>query len=298
MSIAAQTNRSSMLRTIVLLGGLTALLVVIGGLLGGTAGVVLAALLGVGLNMAAYWWSGPMALRASRAQPLPAHAAPQLRAVVSDLAARAGIPEPTLWLIPSEQPNAFATGRNPEHAAIAVTEGLLSALPPHEVAGVVAHEMAHIKNRDILIASVGAMIAGAITAIAQFLQFSWLFGGDEESPLGVVGVIAIALLAPLAALVLQMAVSRSREYAADATGAELLGDAEPLAGALERLERLSGRIPLEADPAHASLYIVNPLAGGQIARLLSTHPPLDDRIRRLRALARPAPRATMRPMPA
>jgi heat shock protein HtpX len=205
--------------------------------------------------------------------------------MVQDLAHRAEVPVPRLYLIPSEQPNAFATGRNPKHAAVAVTHGLLQYLPPDQVKGVLAHEFAHIKNRDILVSSIAAMVAGAISAIANILQFSLFFGGDDEDsgPLGLIGVLATIILAPLAAMLLQLAVSRQREYLADATGAQLLGRGAPLANALETLERGAQALPMNVNPATASLYAVNPLPRRGVATLFMTHPPLGERIRRLRA---------------
>jgi heat shock protein HtpX len=207
------------------------------------------------------------------------------RGIHEALARRAELPTPRLFLIPSPQPNAFATGRNPERAAIAVTEGLLAYMPVDQVRGVLAHEMAHIKNRDILVSSIAAMVAGAVSAIANVLQFSLLFGGDEEdSPLGWLGMLATIVFAPVAAMLLQLGVSRQREYLADATGAQLLGGPEPLAAALETLERGASALPMPVNPATASLYMVNPLPRGGIATLFMTHPPLAERIRRLRAL--------------
>jgi heat shock protein HtpX len=192
---------------------------------------------------------------------------------------------PRLYLIPSDQPNAFATGRNPEHAAVAVTEGLLHQLPTEEVKGVLAHEFAHIKNRDILVSSIAAMVAGAISAIATILQFSMLFGGDEDdSPVGLLGTLAAIIIAPIAAMLLQLGISRQREYLADATGAQLLGHAAPLADALTTLERGAQALPMNVNPATASLYAVNPLPRKGVATLFMTHPPLAERIRRLRAM--------------
>jgi heat shock protein HtpX len=204
------------------------------------------------------------------------------------------VPVPRLYLIPSEQPNAFTTGRNPAHAAVAVTEGLLAHLPADQVRGVLAHEFAHIKNRDILVSSIAAMVAGTVSAIANLLQFSLLFGGsdDEESPLGLLGTIAMIVVAPIAAMLLQLAVSRQREYLADATGAQLLGQSAPLADALETLERGSRLLPMRVNPATASLYAANPLPRAGLTALFMTHPPTAERVRRLRALdAARAPQA-------
>jgi heat shock protein HtpX len=275
---------STRIRTWLLLAGLTGLLIAIGAAIGGGA-LYLFAAFAVLVNVAGYWFSDRLALRASRAQPVEPGAMPELEAVVQDLASRAGVPVPRLYLIPSEQPNAFATGRNPQHAAVAVTQGLLRHLPMEQVRGVLAHEFGHVKNRDILVGSIAAMIAGAISAIANVLQFSLFFGGDEDdSPLGLLGTIATIVFAPLAAMLLQLAVSRQREYLADATGARLLGRAAPLADALETLERGAQAIPMGVNPATASLYAVNPLPRTGVASLFMTHPPTAERIRRLREL--------------
>jgi heat shock protein HtpX len=284
MNITA-TSFNTRLRTWLLIAGLTGLLFAIGFLLGG-AFLWLFVGFAIAMNLAGYFWSDKIALKASRAQPVEPGTMPQLEADVQDLAARAGVPVPRLYLIPSEQPNAFATGRNPQHAAVAVTQGLLNHMPPDQVKGVLAHEFGHIKNRDILVSSIAAMVAGAISAIANILSFSMIFGGSDEDngPLGFIGVLATIILAPLAATLLQLAVSRQREYLADATGAQLLGRAAPLADALETLERGAQAIPMEVNPATASLYMVNPLPRGGAATLFMTHPPLEERIRRLRAL--------------
>jgi heat shock protein HtpX len=283
MSITA-TRITTHLRTWLLIAGLTGLLFAIGAAIGGGA-LYLFAGLAIAMNVAGYWFSDRLALRASRAQPLAPGTIPWLEADVQDLAARAGVPTPRLYLIPSEQPNAFATGRNPQHAAVAVTEGLLRHLPEDQVRGVLAHEFGHIKNRDILVSSVAAMIAGAISAIANILQFSLFFGSDEDSgPLGLIGMLAAIIFAPLAAMLLQLAVSRQREFLADATGAQLIGRAAPLANALENLERGAQALPMAVNPATASLYAVNPLPRAGVATLFMTHPPLAERIRRLRAL--------------
>jgi heat shock protein HtpX len=272
-------------RTWLLIAGLTALLIGIGALLGG-AFLYLFVLLAVGMNLVGYWYSDKLAIKASRAQPVEPGTMPELEAMVQDLAGRAQVPVPRLFLIPSEQPNAFATGRNPEHAAVAVTQGLLQYLPPEQVEGVLAHEFAHIKNRDILVSSIAAMVAGAIAAIANVLQFSMLFGGgdDDDSPLGLIGTLAVIIVAPIAAALIQLAVSRQREYLADATGAQLMGRAKPLADALETLERGAQALPMNVNPATASMYAVNPLPRGGIAHLFMTHPPMAERIRRLREL--------------
>ena len=276
------------MRTWVLLAGLSALFIAVGGLVGGTGGIVAFLLIAVVFNLAMYWFSDRIALKVSRARPLEPGEAPDLVADVEDLATRARIPIPRLYLMPSEQPNAFATGRNPKHSAVAVTEGLLALMPREQVRGVIAHELAHIRNRDVLVATIAAMIAAAISAIANFLQFQWLFGGgdDDESPLGLVGTIAAIIVAPIAAMLIQLAVSRQREYLADQTAAELLGEGRPLADALGTLSRGVEALPMAVNPATASLYIANPLGGrgGRgMGALFSTHPPIPVRIEKLRA---------------
>jgi heat shock protein HtpX len=277
------------LRTWVLVAGLTALMITIGAVLGGSA-LWLFAGLAAAFNLLGYFFSDRIALRLARAQPLPAEAATELHAIVDKLAERAGIPMPRLYLIPGDQPNAFATGRDPAHAAVALTEGLLTTLEPEHVRAVVAHELGHIRNRDILVSSIAATLAGAITAAVNVLQLSFLFGGDdeaEENPLGLIGSIAAMILAPIAGTLLQLGVSRQREYLADATAAELLGSGAPLADALETIQRTQAPA-LAVNPATAPMYIVNPLAAGEVGRLFSTHPPLHERIRRLRAYTQPS----------
>ena len=286
MNVTA-TRFATQIRTWLLVAALTGLLIAIGGAIGGGALYIFVAL-AVLMNVVGYWFSDKLALTASRARPVRPGEIPELEEAVEDLAHRANLPVPRLYVIPSEQPNAFATGRNPAHAAVAVTEGLLLHLPSNEVRGVLAHEFGHIKNRDILVSSIAAMVAGAVSAIATVLQFSLLFGGsdDDESPLGLLGTLATIIVAPIAATLLQLAVSRQREYLADATGAQLLGRAAPLADALSTLERGAQAIPMNVNPATASLYAVNPLPRQGLATLFMTHPPLAERIRRLRALDR------------
>jgi heat shock protein HtpX len=280
-------------KTFVFVAALTGLLIAIGYLIGGASGLIIFAAIAVVFNFAMYWFSGPLALKMSRAVPASPQDEPELHQMIARLAERAGVPKPAVYMTPAEQPNAFATGRNPKHAAIAVTAGIQRALGPRELEGVLAHEMAHIANRDILIASIAAMVAGAIAAIANFLQFSLLFGGDDENPLGLIGTIATIILAPIAAVIIQLAISRQREYVADATGAEYLGDPNPLADALETLHRTATAIPMRVNPAAEPLYIVNPLqanargrgGGGGFAKLFSTHPPMEERVARLRRMA-------------
>jgi heat shock protein HtpX len=283
MNITA-TRFATQIRTWLLVAGLTALLIAIGGAIGGGA-LWLFVALAVLMNVAGYWFSDKLALKASRARPLAGGEIPELEQIAGLLAQRANVPVPRLYLIPSDQPNAFATGRNPQHAAVAVTQGLLHQLPTDEVKGVLAHEFAHIKNRDILVSSIAAMVAGAISAIATILQFSMLFGGDEDdSPLGLIGTLAAIIIAPIAAMLLQLGISRQREFLADATGAQLLGHAAPLADALTTLERGAQALPMDVNPATASLYAVNPLPRRGLATLFMTHPPLAERIKRLRAM--------------
>ena len=276
------TQLTTRVRTWALVAGLTALMIAFGALIGG-AFLWLFAGLAVLMNVVGYFYSDRIALRVSGARPLPESTSPEVHATVRDLAARAGIPMPRLYVTPGEQPNAFATGRNPEHAAVAVTEGLLLDLPLEQVRGVLAHELAHIRNRDILVSAIAATIAGAISAIANVLQLSFLFGGDEdESPLGLVGSLAVMLLAPIGAMLLQLGVSRQREYLAGATAARILGDGAPLADALQAIDQ-SHAPALTGSRLMAPMYIVNPLAGGHLAALFSTPPPVRERIRRLRA---------------
>jgi heat shock protein HtpX len=274
------------LKTILLLGSLSALLVGIGSLVApGMLGLFAA--LAIGMNVVAYFFSDRLVLRMHRAAEVAPGAAPGLHATVAQLATAAGIPKPRVFLIPEEQPNAFATGRNPKYGVVAVTEGLVRMLDEAELRGVLAHEIAHIKNRDILLATLAATLAGTLSYLGQALSFGALFGGshsdDEESAHG--GLLA-AIVAPLAALLVQMAISRSREFMADETGARLSGDPAALASALVKLERGVERMPAQASPATASLFIVNPLGALQsLSRLFSTHPRTEDRVRRLMALA-------------
>jgi heat shock protein HtpX len=274
-------------RTWIIISGLAALFVSLGYVFGGSGGLILFAGIAVVFNLVMFWFSDKLALKASKARPVDRSEAPELYREIEELAGKAGVPMPRVYLIPSEQPNAFATGRSPKKAVVAVTEGLLRHLPRDQVRGVIAHELAHISNRDILVMTIAAMIGAAISAIANILQFSMLFGGgdDEDSgPLGIIGVLVAIIVAPLAAMILQLAVSRQREYLADATGAQFLARAAPLADALETLERGSQALPIRVNPATASLYAVNPLARQGVATLFATHPPIAERVRRLRAL--------------
>jgi len=280
------------LRTFLLLGLLTILIVLIGRAIGGPQGMVIALVIAAIMNLGSYWFSDKIVLAMYGAQEVTEDEAPELYAMVRELSQRAGLPMPRVCIIPSESPNAFATGRNPEHAVVAVTEGILRLLKPHELKGVLGHEIAHIKDRDILIGSIAATFAGAIMVLADMARWAAIFGGarsDEEEGgggLGIIGAIVLSIVAPLAALLIQMAISRSREYLADEEGAKLSGNPEFLASALEKLAYAAEQIPMvEAKPATAHMFIVNPLTGGGILHLFSTHPPIEERIRRLRSMA-------------
>ncbi len=273
------------LRTVFLLGVLTVLIVLIGQLIGGRQGMVVALLLAAGMNFFSYWYSDKLVLRMYRAQEIDAASAPALYETVKTLSDRAGLPMPRIYRIPQQAPNAFATGRNPENAVVAVTDGLLKMMETEEVMGVLGHEMAHVKDRDILIGSIAATMAGAIMVLASMARWSAIFGfgrDDGEGGLGGVGLIVMSILAPIGAMVIQMAISRSREYQADAVGARLAKSPEGLARALEKLGQYSRRIPMAASPSTAHMFIVSPLSGGGLANLFSTHPPLEERIARLR----------------
>jgi heat shock protein HtpX len=273
------------LKTTVLLASLTGLLIVVGSALGGTGGMIIAFVLAAAMNLGAWWFSDKLALSMSGAKPVSEGEQPELHRMVETLSARSGIPKPAVYLIESDAPNAFATGRSPEKGAVAVTTGLMRLLDRDEVAGVIAHELAHIRHRDTLISSIVATMAGVITMLANMAQWALLFGSsdDEDNGGSVFGSLIMIILAPIAALLLQLAISRSREYAADAGGAQILGDPQPLANALEKLEITSRRMPMEVNPATSHLYIVNPLHGG-LAGLFSTHPATQERVARLRAM--------------
>jgi heat shock protein HtpX len=279
---------SNTLKTGILLGVLTALLVVLGGAFGGQQGMVVAFMFALLMNFASYWFSDKIVLKMYGAQPIEESQAPGLFRIVRTLATRAGIPMPKVYVIPNDTPNAFATGRNPEHAAVAVTEGIMRILDEEELEGVLAHELAHVKNRDILISTIAATLAGAIIYLAHMAQWGAMFGGrrdeEEEGGGGMLGAIFMAILAPIAAMLVQMAVSRAREFQADASGARIAGKPWGLAKALEKLHQASQVAPMEAAPATAHLFIVNPLSGGSFLKLFSTHPPIEERLARLRAM--------------
>ncbi|AKJ69554.1 M48 family peptidase [Pandoraea thiooxydans] len=275
-------------KTTILMAAITALFVVVGGVIGGQRGMMMALAFALAMNFFSYWFSDKMVLRMYNAQEVDETNAPQFYRVVKELAQRAGLPMPRVYLIEEDAPNAFATGRNPEHAAVAATTGILRVLSERELRGVMAHELTHVRHRDILISTISATMAGAISALANFAMF---FGGRDENgrPANPIASIAVAILAPLAAMMIQMAISRAREYEADRGGAEISGDPQALAAALDKIHRYAQGIPFEAaeeHPATAQMMIMNPLAGGTIANLFSTHPATEDRIARLMEMAR------------
>jgi len=280
-------------KTAMLMSFLIALLAIGGQVWGGTGGMLLFGGIGLVFNFISYWFSDRIALMMHRAQEVTREQVPELFQIVEELTRKAGIPMPRVYVIPSETPNAFATGRNPSHAAVAVTEGLMKILDRRELAGVLAHELGHVRNRDILIATIAAAVAGLVSSLGHMIQWGAMLGGmrssDEDRSGGIFGALAWAILAPFLAMIIQMAVSRSREYAADAAGAELVGDPEPLASALLKLEEMNHIRPYEyGGPATAHFFIVNPFSGvgGRLLNLLSTHPPIEERVRRLREMKR------------
>jgi heat shock protein HtpX len=280
------------LRTTFLLGVMTVLIMLIGQLVGGRQGMIVALIFAAGMNFFSYWFSDKIVLRMYRAQEVTVQQAPDLYAMVETLARNAGLPIPRVYLIAQDTPNAFATGRNPEHAVVAVTQGLLKLMGRDELMGVLAHEMAHVKNRDILIGSIAATMAGAIMMLANMARFSAIFGGhrdDEEGGASGLGLIVMSILAPFAAMLVQMAISRSREYLADATGARFAGKSEGLASALEKLGAYNQRLPMQSNPSTAHMFIVNPLSGRSLMSLFSTHPPIEERVARLRGVRPQAP---------
>jgi len=276
------------LKTGLLLAVLTALFLLIGDVVGGQNGMVMAFGLAVLMNFGAYWFSDKIVLRMYGAREVSEAEAPSLHGVVRRLSLAAGLPMPKVYIIPTDSPNAFATGRNPEHAAVAVTEGILRMLSPDELEGVLAHEMGHVRNRDILISTIAATLAGAVMMLARFAQFAAIFGGGgrdrDDDRGGIFGMLFMAIVAPLGAMLIQMAVSRSREYLADETGAKLCGKPMSLARALEKISGYSKEVPMEATPATAHMFIVSPLTGGGLLSLFSTHPPVEKRVERLRAM--------------
>jgi heat shock protein HtpX len=282
MTTTKQSTWGATLRTTLLLASLSGLLVVIGALIGGPSTALTFLFIAFAINFFSYFFSDKMALAMARAKPIEEAEAPRLYQIVRELTTRAGLPMPRLYMIPQEQPNAFATGRNPKHSAVAVTQGITKLLSEDELRGVLAHELTHIRNRDILIQSVASAIGAAITYVAYMLMW---FGGDEDSgPLGLVASLALVILAPISASIIQLAISRQREYAADAGGAEICGNPESLASALLRLESGAQAIPMQVNQAAEPLYIVKPFKSGGIAGLFSTHPPIEERVRRLRQM--------------
>ncbi len=275
------------MKTTFLLTALTLILVFGGGAMAGQSGMMIAMVLAVVMNFGAYWFSDKIVLRMSRAREVSEAEAPELYSVVRELSKRATLPMPKVYLIDDPSPNAFATGRNPQHAAVAATTGIMSILSREELAGVMAHELAHVGNRDILIGTISATIAGAISMLANMAQWALIFGGGHRDGEGQNPAVAIVMMivAPLAAMLVQMAISRSREYGADEGGAKICGNPLWLASALRKLQQGVRMRPMDVNPSTAHMYIVNPLAGGGMASLFSTHPPMDERIRRLEAMA-------------
>jgi heat shock protein HtpX len=281
MTTTGRSNWQATLKTVVLLATLGGILVAAGYLIGGPQTALLFLFISIAINLGSWFFSDRIALAAARAQPVSEQEDPRLYQMVRDLTTRAGLPMPKLYVIPQEQPNAFATGRNPNHSAVAVTEGIRKLLSEDELRGVLAHELGHVRNRDILLTSVVASLASAITWIGYMVL--WI-GGDDDSPLGIIGPLLLWLLAPIAAAIIQLAISRQREYSADATGAEICGNPESLASALLRLESGAQAVPMQVNNATEPLYIVKPFHGGGLASLFSTHPPIEERVRRLRQM--------------
>jgi heat shock protein HtpX len=278
----------NMLRTTFLMALLTVLLVMAGGAIGGRSGMTFALIMAGVMNFVSYWFSDKIVLAMYGAKEVSEAEYPDFFGMVRQLAVQAGMPMPKVYIIPSETPNAFATGRNPEHAAVAATTGILRILTREELMGVMAHEISHVRHRDILISTIAATIAGAITYMAHMAQWAAIFGGGrdrDEGGGGVFGLIVMAIVAPIAAMLIQMAISRSREYEADKGGAEIVGNPLYLAGALRKLETANRQIPMDANPSTAHMFIVNPLTGGGLMSLFSTHPPMEERVRRLEAMA-------------
>ena len=274
------------IRTGILLGALTGLLMLIGGYFGGQQGIIIAFILAMVMNLGSYWFSDKLVLRMYRAREVSETAAPELYSLIKPLTLRAGLSMPKVYIVPGDTPNAFATGRNEKHAVVAVTEGILQILNREELEGVLSHELTHIKNKDMLIGSIAATLAGAIIMLANMAKWTAIFGsfgGDDEGG-GIFGLIMMAILAPIAAMIIQMAISRSREYLADEGGARISGKPYGLASALEKLSRASKAIPMRANPSTAHMFIVNPLTRKSFVNLFSTHPPIEERVARLRRM--------------
>lgn len=277
------------IKTTMLLAVLTAFIVWVGQIMGGTHGMFIALVIAAAMNFVSYWYSDKIVLKMYKATEVTSSDVPLVYEIVKTLTARAGLPMPKIFLIPEESPNAFATGRDPEHAVVAVTNGLVNLMNKEELEGVIAHELAHIKNRDILISSIAATLAGAVMVLANMARFAAIFGGhrsdDSNHGGGIVSLIIMSIVAPVAAAIIQMAISRSREFLADSTGAVIAGNSNGLAGALTKLESYSKKLPMDANPSTAHMFIVNPLSGKSLIYLFSTHPPLEDRIRRLTGIS-------------
>lgn len=275
------------LKTMVLMVTLTLMLVAIGGILGGRSGMTFALIIAFGMNFFSYWFSDKIVLKMYRAKEVSESEAPELYGMVRRLASRAELPMPRVYIMNEDQPNAFATGRNPKNGAVAVTTGIMRILSREELEGVIAHELAHIKHRDILVGTIAATIAGAISYLAQMAQWAMIFGGRHSDDEGgnPIAAIAMMIVGPIAAMLVQMAISRSREYGADSGGAKIAGNPMHLANALRKLHTASQKIPLKANPATSHMFIVNPLTGGGILKLFSTHPPMEERIARLTAMS-------------
>jgi len=277
------------IKTLFLLVTLTLVLVWAGGALGGKQGMTIALIFALAMNFISYWFSDKIVLRMYRAKQVTEAEAPDLYSIVRSLVQKAGMPMPKVYMMDQEQPNAFATGRNPNHAAVAVTTGIMRILTREELQGVIGHELSHIKNRDILISTIAATIAGAISYLAQMAQWAMIFGGhrgDDDEGGSPIAAFVMMIVGPIAALIIQMAISRSREYAADSGGAQISGNPRYLAGALRKLHMASQKIPMHANPATSHMFIVNPFSGGGIVKLFSTHPPIEERIARLESMSR------------
>ncbi|OPX38671.1 MAG: protease HtpX [Desulfobacteraceae bacterium 4484_190.3] len=274
------------LRTGILLGALTGLLMLIGGYFGGKQGIAIAFIFAMTMNFGSYWFSDKIVLSMYRAREISEGEAPELYSIVKTLALRASLPMPRVYIVPGDAPNAFATGRDERHAVVAVTEGILRILNRDELEGVLAHELTHIKNKDMLIGSIAATLAGAVMMLASMAKWAAIFGvgGDDDEGGGIFGLILMAILAPIAAMLIQMAISRSREYLADEGGARISGNPYGLAGALEKLSNASKTIPMRANPSTAHMFIVNPLTAKSFANLFSTHPPIEKRVEKLRSM--------------
>jgi heat shock protein HtpX len=276
------------IKTLFLLVTLTLVLVWAGGALGGKQGMTIALIFALAMNFISYWFSDKIVLRMYRAKQVTEAEAPDLYSIVRSLVQKAGMPMPKVYMMDQEQPNAFATGRNPNHAAVAVTTGIMRILTREELQGVIGHELSHIKNRDILISTIAATIAGAISYLAQMAQWAMIFGGhrgDDDEGGSPIAAFVMMIVGPIAALIIQMAISRSREYAADSGGAQIAGNPRYLAGALRKLHMASQKIPMHSNPAMSHMFIVNPFSGGGIVKLFSTHPPIEERIARLESMS-------------